>query len=117
MNIEEERKAFEATLFPETGKPVACVSFVDGKYRYSDGREAMTQDYFDVWLKAKAHAEEMAKPEVVIMRKGRSAAPTGYPFNVCLFEGETFNGVLEDFRTREDAERWAKDNGYRVVSE
>ena len=96
MNIEEERKAFK-------------------QYTALDSK--VYNDEFGFWLKAKAHAEEMAKPTVRIKRSGRPAASTSYPFIVALFEGETFNGVLEDFSTEEAAIQWAKDNGYRVIEE
>lgn len=104
MDIEEERKAFQAAL-PENADWI----FMDGKFAH-----IVIQKRFDAWLAAKAHALEMAKPTTVkIMTSSRESAP--YPCIVSLFEGETFNGVLEDFHTTEEASEWAISNGYRVV--
>lgn len=91
MNIEEERKAYSKWLFSKDTE-------VSG---------------FDTWLAAKEHAAEMAKLTVKIIRS--TSVCTRYPWVVSLFDGETFNGVLEDFTTKEDAEAWARNCGYRVI--
>jgi hypothetical protein len=54
------------------------------------------------------------KPTVRILPLRRQA-DTSYPFIVSLFEGDKFVGVLEDFRTKEDATKWAESNGYQVA--
>lgn len=58
MNIEEERKAFEAAVLPSG--VFAAVTW-HGDHYSMPGAPCMTQDLFTVWCKAKAHAEEMAK--------------------------------------------------------
>lgn len=94
MNIEEERKAFK-------------------QYTALDSK--IYNDEFATWLKAKQHAADMAKPTVKVKPKGLNAEFSQYKWVVSLFEGETFNGVLEDFTTKEDAEAWARNCGYRVI--
>jgi len=94
MNIEEERKAFK-------------------QYTALDSK--VYNDELAIWLKAKQHATDMAKPTVKIKPKGIYSEMSAYQWVVSLFEGETFNGVLEDFITKEDAEAWARSCGYRVI--
>jgi hypothetical protein len=99
---EEERRAFEKAVENNSFNAKWFLT----QYR---GREAM----FELWLAAKAHAKESVKPTVKIIPS--TAAQTSYPYIVSLFEGDVFNGVLEDFRTEEDAKDWAVANGYQVV--
>lgn len=94
MNIEEERKAFT-------------------QYTALDSKVYNAE--FAIWLKAKQHAADMAKPTVKVKPKGLNTEFSQYQWVVSLFEGETFNGVLEDFTTKEDAEAWARNCGYRVI--
>lgn len=102
MNLEEERKAFEKAV---ENNSLNAKWFLT-QYR---GKEAM----FELWLAAKAHAAEEAKPTVKIVPS--TGAQASYPYIVSLFEGEAFNGVLEDFRTETEARAWATANGYRVI--
>jgi len=117
MNIEDEKKALETALASiytegkEESHPVFC-EFI--KRRFENGEADIDPTIFKVWLAAKEHAKEMAKPTVKILIKSK-ITDTSYPFVLSLFEGETFNGVLEDFRTEDDAKEWAKVNGYRVI--
>lgn len=103
MNIEEERKAFE-----EAFCMVDISKLPNGEYSNSGVYWA-----FVGWCKAKEHAAKMAKPTVKIMVSGQVAAL--YPYVVSLFDGESFCGVLEDFRTVKEAKEWAFAAGYRVV--
>lgn len=116
MNIEEERKAFEKALpIPDgvTWYPTRSRYFAQPPATNAFASHATAQ--FVAWLAAKRHAAEMAKPTVRIKPKSVFSAPSNYPFVVSLFEGETFNGVLEDFSTKEGAIEWANRNGYRVI--
>lgn len=86
MNIEEERKAFEQLC--------------------QDAHGFITYPW-EVWLIAKQHAEEMAKPQCNI---------------VCDFDGEFWLVSLKGregpgFASAEEAEVWATSNGYRVIEE
>lgn len=103
MDIEEERKAFQAAL-PENADWV----FMDGKFAYG-----VIQKRFDAWLAAKVHAKETAKPTVYV----RSLAEQNklYTFAVCLIENGVYNGILQVFQTEADAKEWAISNSYRVV--
>ena len=89
INIEEERVAFEAWLKS---------SFDYNEY---DDKEYL----FPVWLAAKEHAAEMAKPTSRIeMRKERE----------WLVIGNFFTTV---FCTEKEAISHANANGYRVIEE
>ena len=84
MNIEEERKAFVK----------ACCN--DNNIKKG----------FDVWLAAKAHAAEMAKPVI------RIHETMGDEWGLYL---PSHHRALEVKQTRELAIQWAKENGYRVI--
>lgn len=116
MNIEEERKAFEQKFKPDPGVKWST----ENQWWYAIDNSWLeglheTVSYFKGWLAAKEHAAEMAKPTVKIKVKPVCFSESTYPFVVSLFEGEVFNGVLEDFKTETDAKEWAKRNGYRVI--
>lgn len=93
MNIEEERKAFEAQE--------KCNTDMVNEL-YSPG----VQNRWVGWLAAKAHAAEMAKPVI------RIHETMGYKWGLYL---PSHHRALEVKQTRELAEAWAKDNGYRVI--
>jgi hypothetical protein len=111
MNMEQERVAFLLVVMPMLGNAYypADTGFCDGEFY-----DPNMQRLFTVWLKAKEHAVEMAKPTVKIKTKSHTM-DTSYPFVVALFEGSRFDGALEDFRTEDDAVQWALTNGYRVI--
>lgn len=106
MNVEEERKAFEKTCPMPEG-----VNITNAEY-FKMYRDAQ----FEIWVKAKEHATEMAKTQVVIKMKGPRSEPSSYPWIVKTVSGPC-PGVLEDFRTEEDAVEWATNCGYRRVTE
>lgn len=109
MDIEEERKAFEEnTKAKYPGASLARVK--SGAYHNWHVDSA-----FNGWLDAKRYAAEMAKLTVKIKPKGLNTEFSQYQWVVSLFDGEAFNGVLEDFTTKEDAEAWARNCGYRVI--
>jgi len=58
LDIEKEREAFELTVLPNGVSK--AIRWNGVKYTFSDGGNCMTQDYFDVWLKAKEHAKPVA---------------------------------------------------------
>lgn len=92
MDIEEERKAFEAIC--QKGR---SENWIDGP--------------FNIWLAAKRHAEEMAKQTVVINE-------SHYGWSVSLTDNGTFNGVVKDeMASAEEARVWATSNGYRVIEQ
>lgn len=107
MNIEEERKAFLiecASMFGNAYYP-ADTGFANGEFF-----DPTVQRPFEVWLKAKAHAEEMRKPPVVIVPWLRN-----YTFSVKKPKGQAFRNIKLGLATREDAVKWAIENGYRVI--
>lgn len=103
MNFIEMRKDFEA-FYAEKEQAIKDVLKFEGVKGVA----------YDVWKASKLHTEEMAKQTVKVLAK-TSNYRSSYPFVLSLFEGETFNCVLEDFKTEDDAKEWAKTNGYRVV--
>ena len=107
MNIEDMRKGFEAHAFPGVGKPVDGVTFVGGKYRYSDGRPSYTQDFFAMWCAAIEYAAEMAKPVVIVGEN------MGGKFGVWLESGSP---QLAEFSFKDLAIEWAVAHGYRMVT-
>lgn len=111
MNIEEERKAFELNGFPS---PLIAIwlTFAEGVYIPLREKQSIHSQkladhcnkLFPVWLAAKAHAAEMAKPtcEVYHLTTGWAVDP------IC-------RDHYEGFASKEEAIQWAKDNGYRVI--
>lgn len=102
MNIEEERKAFLiecASMFGNAYYP-ADTGFANGEFF-----DPTVQRPFEVWLKAKAHAEEMAKPAVKIREY--------LPGNFSVWN--SFDEWMGTADSREECETWFKANGYRVV--
>jgi hypothetical protein len=102
MNLEQERKAFEVFYEKEATSAYSepDLGFKDGDYRCAIASRA-----FKVWLAAKAHAVEMAKPtcEVYHLTTGWAVDP------ICR---EHYEG----FASKEKAIEWAVENGYRVVA-
>ena len=114
MNIEEERKAFVEILKPKLITDFGCGCLAEGHDKDTFDHPGV-QFTFEGWLAAKEHAAEMAKPTVKVKPKCLNTEFSQYQWVVSLFEDETFNGVLEDFITKEDAEAWARNCGYRVI--
>lgn len=109
MNTEEERKSFESVVCP--GGIASNVIWNGEKYTFKDGSRCMTQDYFEVWLSAKGHSDEMKKPTVRVQ-----PVVTSYPFVVALYdESDSFDGILGSFLTEDEANTWATEKGYRVI--
>lgn len=118
MNLEEERKAFEAALPVPTG-----VTWYPTHNRYF-AKEPVTNAFanhanaqFVAWLAAKKHAAEMtkqaaelAKPAVYI-KLGTGT----YPWLVRHFDGPFAGHNIEAFPTAKKAKDWAIKAGYRVV--
>lgn len=103
--IEEERKAFE-----EHYKVAARGAYDEPDLYFKDGefRCAVTQRSFNIWLAAKEHAAEMAKPTCIVFE---TMADT---FTVQYFD----NGrptQESGFKNEVVAIQWAKNNGYRVI--
>jgi len=104
MNIEEERKAFEAEVLKTMEPGFLRRWLVDGVEQYGLYE---CQYNFDIWLAAKTHAAEMAKPVATWYET------MGDKFAlVCSGDNERrlFESVAE-------AKVWAQANGYRVVDE
>lgn len=106
MNIDKERAAFEATVLG--GKVFAAIKWNGSKYTFHDGGNCMTQDMFDVWLKAKEHAAVMALP-LAEVRKRKDH------HQWAVYVPESLTAVAFDFPHREDAIAWAVQRGYRVA--
>lgn len=102
MNIEEERKAFEASVLG--GTVFAAIKWNGSKYTFHDGGSCMTQDMFDVWLKAKAHAAEMAKPVY-----------NPEPYNGGWGVQDLQHKYWHTLQTKAQAIEEAKEQGYRVI--
>lgn len=103
MNIEEERKAFEADQLKRY--PGVCLVRWPKVYR-----NQYVEAAFQGWLAAKKHAEEMANPKVVIEQSFPKSADSWTVIN-------SFGDPVDYFRTAEEARVWATSNGYRVVEE
>lgn len=88
MDIEEERKAFDIYEEEQLKK--------DQWWMYGF-------DAFEVWLAAKVHAAEMAKP----VRIASDYTDQWFAFQ------PSWKGPV--FASESDAIQWAKDNGYRVI--
>lgn len=118
MSIAEAAKAFLAFAYPETKQPMKGVVFNGEKFVYElDGHEAYTHKFFELFCAGIAHAEEMAKPTVRII-------PPSFGLRVRDTKGGTIIPVYKMvglptveklFQYREDAVKWAVDNGYRVL--
>lgn len=108
MNIEEERKAFEANVL--TTGLFKSVTWNGERYAFIGGGLCMTQDYFEVWLKAKRHAVEMAKPTCVVFQTMANTYTVKY-----LDQGRPIEE--RGFKTEAEAIKWTKDFGYRVAEE
>lgn len=91
MNIEEERKAYEAWCEKHFGQAPL--------------------DPFSAWIGAKNHAAEMPKPAVHVL-KGTGKT---YPWLVRHADGIYKGYNIESFKTESDAIEWAKHGGYRVI--
>lgn len=113
MNIEEERKAFEAA-FLKNRMDYAQASGLSVEVMRQTVLRSIEQGLipkamFEIWLAAKAHAEEMHKPKCTIEQM--------FPINVKIWN------VIDSFgdrvawsnESKEDAVQWAKENGYRVI--
>ena len=99
MNIEEERKAFDAAFseqYPAIHR--ACKS---GDHAAQSSKSTAWAG----WTMAKAHAAEMAKPAVRIVYEIVKSAEQDN-FGEILFDGK-FHSV--------SCEEWATRNGYRVI--
>lgn len=115
MNIEEERKAFEKFGFPSPLIPV-WLKFTDGGYTPLPEKQSIHSQklsdhcnkLFILWLGAKEHAAEMAKPECVVFET------IGGNFTVQTYDNKGTQNI-RDFASQAGAIQWAKDNGYRVI--
>jgi hypothetical protein len=125
MNLEEERKAFEAAMVKVIadkaqamyGDNVKRDSVEEQARKYIanlDEEESLFSVHFAMWCAAKAHAAEMAKP---VARVSLSSVANWIVYGLCS-HGGTFNGIIgKDFTNKAAAVTWAKASGYRVVEE
>jgi hypothetical protein len=123
MNIEEERKAFEATMIKVIADKAhalygegASRAVVEESARKHiaglDEEESLFSVHFAMWLAAKAHAEEMAKPACNVwetMSNEWRACDAG--------EYRDILGERKHHATRAAAVAYAEQHGYRVVEE
>lgn len=111
MNIEEERKAFEKAIplkeglvwYPSHGSYMAWLPALNAHANRANGE-------FASWLKAKLHAQEMAKPVAEIYERMDDrywAVKEGTRNNICE-NGSTFVCYA-------DAHKLAVERGYRVI--
>lgn len=105
MNIEEERKVFIETLKPTLIEYFGCGAFAEGFDKDTFDAPGV-QFFFEGWLAAKAHAEEMAKP----VGRVKESISTGWWVYYDVYQ----YGGLE---SKNAAEKWLIDRGYRVVEE
>lgn len=114
MNIEEERKAFEeAYLQNRMDYAVSknlSIEIMRVRVLEMLGGDLYPHTMFDIWLAAKKHAEEMAKPVCIIWEKKSSIH---FPWKVDNYGAETVHHAA----TAEEARVWATSNGYRVIEE
>lgn len=116
MNIEEERKEFEATMVKIIadkaqalyGEAVSRAIVEESARKHIanlDEEESLFSVHFAMWLAAKEHAAEIKKP-------GCSLEPSGSVWKLRISwhpEGYTL------FRKEKNARAWAKEHGYRVI--
>lgn len=105
MDIHKEHTAFlefyvkeHTTAYDEVDTFYKGVTFVDPHVQHG----------FTIWIAAKQHAVEMAKPVVQLHET------MGDKWGLYL---PSHHRALEVKDNREQAEAWAKENGYRVVEE
>jgi len=108
MNIDAERKAFEAAIPLKQGlvwyaSHGAYMAFAPAKNSHAN----QANGEFASWLKAKLHAAEMAKP-VASIRKRKDH------HQWAVYVPTSLTAAAFDFPHKEDAIKWAVDRGYRV---
>lgn len=103
INIEEERVAFIAKCKNQFGN-----AYYPMNDDWSEGEfcDPVVQRHFVTWLAAKEHATEMVKPTGRVKR----SIQTGWWVYYDVYQ----YGGLE---SREAAEKWLTDRGYRVIEE
>lgn len=115
MNIEEECKAFAEVLADVMAEKTVAeygeqcresAKRVASEYIERNGAD---EQGFLIWLAAKAHAAEMAKPVVYIRQRPHGLKGFG------VYIGETFHKRIWLSDVKADAVQWAKDKGYRVI--
>jgi len=112
MNIDEERKAFEAA-FPLPEEVCWQTYGSDGYFCPIDfALGDMVQEKFDVWLAAKEHAKERAKPQATLVKYLRGTFVVSYWND----EPPACQCHTGEFYTREEAITWAEEKGFRVVN-
>lgn len=116
MNIEEERKAFVdfqvKVIFDKWSETIHAEQMANDVRAYLESYNwpEYYKQRFEVWLAAKAHAEEMLKRPCVI-----EPWPKFGTWSVKKPKGQAFRNIRLEFATAEDAKAWAKENGYRVI--
>lgn len=106
MNIEDERKAFEEHCKAQKLATFVVVKWNGSGYVSKYSNRPFQQAMFEIWLAAKRHVAEMNKPvcEVYHLTTGWAVDP------IC-------SDHHEGFESKEEALTWAKDNGFRVITE
>lgn len=105
MNLEKERLAFEASVLPNG--VLKCVEWDGNRYSFVGGGCCGTQDYFEVWLKAKVHAAVMACPLAEVRKRKDN-------HQWAVYVPTSLTAAAYDFPHKEAAVAWAVRHGYRV---
>lgn len=114
MNIEDERKAFEAAIENKRLYQNKLGRWNGERYVFTKDEwthKPLVQVLFETWLEAKAHVEEMANAYTV-----EGSPSDGY----CVWGEDDFGNIYTvgvKHACEGDAKQWAKDNGYRVIDE
>lgn len=114
MNIEEERKAFEAGITEADLMPALSTIWAGDKYIFRSQKlthKPLLQVYFEVWLKAKAHAEEILKAKKRARIRQSSATRLFY----ALVEDRNWRSTGTPYNTANEAAVWLSQNGYQVI--
>jgi hypothetical protein len=119
MNIDEERKAFEAAVIANKIMVKIDTSSIWNGERYVSkfsSKKAYTQAMFEVWLAAKARAVEMAKPCAILTETplGSWKLEVKNPANGLYFPVFSVSGFDDN---KAIVIKWAINNGYRVIEE
>ena len=108
MDIEKERLAFEQSILPNGLSNAVC--WTGESYEFKGGGRCMTQDYFEVWMKAKAHAAEMAKPE----QECNLECSNGWYFLSTHSDCGDYYRITSDMG-KDECLAYAERNNYRIV--